>query len=160
MRTNRFRLLVGVAPLAWLAAGGAPDGTTAGTQRRVLQPDALDAAAPTSVEDAARAAAMAEQMAAHAHHMNHGSYSHVDAGRVPATSPVPRQSPAPPPAPAHGEHGVAPATTPQPPPVPAAAPAAAPEGHQHHMHHPSPARPSPSPSPSPRPTPKPKEDQQ
>ena len=73
----------------------------------VLQPDALDAPAQTSVEDAARAAAMAEQMAGGAHHMSHGSYTHVDAGRVPATSPVHRESSASSPS-SHSGHGEAP----------------------------------------------------
>ena len=138
MRTNTFRLVVTIIPLALLAAYGAAQQTTPasehaghaghgsepkaagdstpGTPAAVLRPDALDAPAPTSVDDAARAAAMAEQMAGAHHHMSHAPYSHVDAGRVPATSPVQRDSSAPPPASPHHEHGKAPSprATPKP----------------------------------------------
>src|SRR5262249_25589834 len=96
-----------------------------------LKQDPLDAPSATSVEDAARAAAIAAEMGS-GHHAGHGSYSHVDAGRVPATSPAERQRSAPPPA----------------------------SPHAHHSHHPT-AGPSPSPSPTARPSPPPKkEDEQ
>ena len=70
-----------------------------------LQADALDAPAPTSVEEAARATALAEGMAG-AHHGGHGSYSHVDAARVPPTSPrdKDKRSPAPSPRPSPSPH--------------------------------------------------------
>jgi hypothetical protein len=127
----------------------------------VLQPDAFDAPAVTSVEDAARAAAMSEQMAG-GHHRSHGSYTHVDAGRVPATSPVQRQSSAPPPTPSqsgHAGHDETPAVRPDQKQAPRTSPAVAPAD-SHHMHHSPAAKPSPSPSPTPRPSPKPKEKQQ
>jgi hypothetical protein len=59
----------------------------------ILQPDALDKPAPVAAAAAERAAQQIRGM----HHMDHGSYSHVDAGRAPA-------SPSPKPAPAHEHH--------------------------------------------------------
>jgi hypothetical protein len=52
-----------------------------------LDPDALDRPAETSVREAERAAALASAMAGHA--MSHGTYSHTDAGRDNARTPVP-----------------------------------------------------------------------
>lgn len=98
----------------------APPGQPAAT----LQPDALDGPVATSVSDASRAAAMAAEMAAGGHAMQHGSYTHTDAGREGV---VPTQAP-----------GSAPAT-PRTPPSPAA-------GHQHGGQ----TAPQPKPSPSPR----------
>jgi hypothetical protein len=69
-----------------------------------LQADVLDAPAPTSVEEAARATALAEGMAGGAHHGGHGSYSHVDAARVPPTSPRDKRSPSPSPRPSPSPH--------------------------------------------------------
>jgi hypothetical protein len=54
-----------------------------------LRPDALDAPAPVAAAAAERAAQQLRGM----HHMDHGSYSHADAGRAPA-SPTPKPSPA------------------------------------------------------------------
>src|SRR5262249_52470150 len=102
-----------------------------GQPSAVLQPDALDAPTPTSLEDAARAEATAQEMAGGGHHMSHGSYSLRDAGRGPAPTPSP----------------IAPGA----PPAELESP--------HHMHQPS-GKPSPSPSPSPRPSPPPKENEQ
>lgn len=76
----------GPATRAAQPSAGVPPGEPAA----VLKSDPLDAPAPTSVEDAARAAAMASEMAGGAHHMSHGSYSHLDAGR-----PSPRPTPSP-----------------------------------------------------------------
>jgi hypothetical protein len=103
-----------------------------------LQADPLDAPAASSIEEAARAQEMAEEMSGGgSHHMSHGSYSHVDAGRVPATSPVQRPSSAL----AHDDdHSQAPEA--------------------HHHHHQMSAEPSPSPSPSAHPSPSPKEQEQ
>jgi hypothetical protein len=59
---------------------------TPGQPAATLSVDALDAPAPTSVEDARRAG----EVAAAGHAMSHGTYRQVDAGRedVPITSPV------------------------------------------------------------------------
>ena len=55
----------------------------------ILQPDALDAPEPVAAAAAEKAAQQIRGM----HHMDHGTYSHVDAGRG-APSPSPKPSPA------------------------------------------------------------------
>jgi hypothetical protein len=61
---------------------------------RTLQPDPLDMPAPTAVEEAARAAAIANEMAG-GHAMSHGTYRQIDAGRDPGTTAQPHPSPEP-----------------------------------------------------------------
>jgi hypothetical protein len=139
---------------------------------RTLQPDPLDMPAPTAVEGATRAAAMATEMAG-GHAMSHGTYRQLDAGRDPGpTAPTgmqpghqmnetPMQAPTP--GGGHQMHSApaspssaAPArpTTPRTPGQqrqpsrPQSQPSADP-----HLHH----QPSASASPSPRPSPTPKE---
>ncbi|MCM2314816.1 MAG: hypothetical protein NDJ92_06665 [Thermoanaerobaculia bacterium] len=58
-----------------------------GQPASTLEPDSLDAPAPTSVGDAARSAEMAKMMASPGHAMAHGAYVHQDVGR----GPVPMQ---------------------------------------------------------------------
>lgn len=55
-----------------------------GQEASTLEPDSLDAPAPTSVRDAARSAEMAKMMASPGHAMAHGAYVHQDVGRGPA----------------------------------------------------------------------------
>jgi hypothetical protein len=86
-----------------------------------LEPDALDRALPTSVQEANRAAEMARTMAGHA--MGHGVYRQKDAGRedVPVTSPPAhlRQNSAPAtPVDPHAGHQMAPQPEPSPSPSP------------------------------------------
>jgi len=61
---------------------------TPGQPATVLQSDELDRPASTSVEDAARSAAMNAEMAGGGHGMSHGSYQHLDAGRDNASPPA------------------------------------------------------------------------
>ena len=80
---------MGHAPASPLPAVPPPPATAAATPGQpaaTLDTDALDAPAPTSVEDARRA----REAAAAGHAMAHGTYRQVDAGRedVPITSPV------------------------------------------------------------------------
>ena len=133
-------------PRSAIAQPGAPAST--------LMQDALDAPAPTAIEEATRA----ESAAASGHDMSHGTYRQVDAGRpeVAKTSPAAahqQQSAAAeaehskPNAPAspsdHSGHGSPPAVR---PPAPSPPPAAA----DPHAGHQAPATPRPTPSPSPR----------
>ena len=69
---------------------------TPGQLAATLRGSEIDAPAPTSVDDAARSAAMAKEMA-DGHAMSHGSYRQLDAGRddVRPTSPKPSPSPSP-----------------------------------------------------------------
>jgi hypothetical protein len=100
----------------------APEVTSAtaqpGAPTATLTRDALDAPAPTAIEEASRA----ESMAGHA--MSHGTYRQVDAGRpeVPITSPAAgrQQQSAPDDAPAdpHAGHGMPATPTPRPSPSP------------------------------------------
>ena len=84
---NRFESTV---PRAWwISAVLTLAAAVSGQPIATLQPDALDTPAPTSVEEAAKAARLVEG----AHHMSHGTYSHVDAGREVAPSPRPSPSP-------------------------------------------------------------------
>ena len=91
-----------ITPLCALLGAGGPapsesPSLTAPPARLVatLQPDALDAPEPISVQEAARAAALARAMAEGGHGMGHGghdargTYVHVDAGREVAPSPAP-----------------------------------------------------------------------
>ena len=155
-----------------------PPASTAapGEPAKTLQPDPLDMPAPTAVEGAARAAAMATEMS-DGHMMSHGTYRQTDAGRDSGpTAPTGmqpghqmNQTPMQMPATGGGGHQMhsAPAspssTTPSRPAAPGATPA---PGHEHpssrpqshpspdpHLHH----QPSPPASPSPRPSPSPKE---
>lgn len=64
-----------------------------GQPAATLHPGDLDGPAPTSVSDAARSAAMAQEMAGGGHGMDHGSYSQTDAGRDSVASPQPQPSP-------------------------------------------------------------------
>jgi hypothetical protein len=109
-----------------------------------LEPDALDRALPTSVQEANRAAEMARTLAGHA--MGHGVYRQRDAGRddVPITSPPAhlRQNSAPSTSPAGGGHEGHSMDAP-------AAPATSVDPHAGHQMAPQPT-PSPSPSPSPK----------
>ena len=92
----------------------------------------LDGPAPTAVRDAARSAAMAQEMAGGHGGMTHGTYSQTDAGRetvAPSGGTV---------APGHGAH------TPEAP---------APMADPHQMHS-APAQPRPKPSPAASPSPK------
>ena len=101
-------LTLGIAAL--LAAGGG-EGPAA-----TLAPDALDAPAPTAVEEAARSAGLAAQMTTGGHGLMHGSppnYRQIDAGRVVPpnagrveTSPAakPKAKPSPSPSPSAHEH--------------------------------------------------------
>jgi hypothetical protein len=73
------------------SAPAPPVSPRASATASVLQPDALDAPAPVAAAEAERAARVIGEM----HHMDHGSYSHVDAGRAKPASPSPRPSPAP-----------------------------------------------------------------
>ena len=113
-------------PAAAVAVAGQP-GTT-------LRPDAYDEAAPTSIGDAARASAMAAEMAGGGHPMQHGAYAQTDAGRESATPSSPTQ-----PAPAADPHQMRATPTPRPAPAPQT-------GHQ--AHGPA-ASPKPSPTPDP-----------
>jgi hypothetical protein len=113
---------------AVIAASDPPAATSRATRPAVtLEGDALDGAAPPSVAEAARSAAMAREMAAagHAGHgMAHGTYRQTDAGRedvMPSSDPRAGHAPPPQPAPATGHDG-------------------------HRGHH-APASPAPSPSP-------------
>jgi len=93
----------------------------------------LDGPAPTSMRDAARSAAMAQEMAGGHGGMTHGTYSQTDAGRetiAPSGGTM---------APGHGGH------TPE---------ASAPVADPHQMHS-APAQPRPSPSPAAATTPRP-----
>jgi hypothetical protein len=87
------------APAAGQASGMAPEmqGMAAaepvspGQPAETLRPDPLDSPAPTSLEEAQRSAAMAEEMSGAGGHGGHdghgghggGTYRHVDAGRGP-----------------------------------------------------------------------------
>jgi hypothetical protein len=73
----------------------------------VLQPDALDAPAAVAAAEAARATRVLGEM----HHMDHGAYVHVDAGRGGA--------PVAPPAAQHGHHAKPASPSPRPSPSPA-----------------------------------------
>ncbi|HYO13859.1 MAG TPA: hypothetical protein VE685_11755, partial [Thermoanaerobaculia bacterium] len=66
-------------------AVAAPEAVTPGQPAATLRPDALDAPAATSVLDAQRSAAMAEEMRGGGGHGGHGTgtYRQVDAGRGP-----------------------------------------------------------------------------
>jgi hypothetical protein len=120
-----------------------------------LRPDSLDAPEATAINEAARSAELARQMAGGGHGMSHGTYRQIDAGRD-EVAPTPS---------GHEGHQMAPAA--QPPatadphdahaaPAPRApaqaAPAPAPDPHEGHVR---PAAPRPSPTPSPRPAPTP-----
>ena len=81
-------------PLSATATPGQPAAT--------LRPDDIDRPSPSALEDAARSAAMAAEMAGGAHGMSHSPYQHVDADRVsdmPASgskqAPKPKPSPTP-----------------------------------------------------------------
>jgi hypothetical protein len=110
-------------PPARTAADAAP--------ARTLQPDPLDRPAPTALEDATRAAALATEMAG-GHAMSHGTYRQIDAGRDSGTT-APAGMP-----PGHQHQPSRPQSQPSPDP---------------HLHH----QPSAPASPSPRPSPTPKE---
>jgi hypothetical protein len=62
----------------------------------MLQPDAFDAPAPVAAAEAERVG----RVLADLHHMDHGSYVHLDAGRAQAAPPSPRPSASP----AHRHH--------------------------------------------------------
>lgn len=111
-------------PLPERPSVSAQPGQTAAT----LRPSDLDLPAPTSVRDAARSAAMAQEMAGGGHGgMTHGVYSQTDAGRDTITPSGGTT------APAHGG-GHSPG-------------AASPTTDPHQMHS-APAQPRPSPSPA------------
>ena len=81
-------------PLSATATPGQPAAT--------LRPDDIDRPSPSALEEAARSAAMAAEMAGGAHSMSHSPYQHVDADRVsdmPASgskqAPKPKPSPTP-----------------------------------------------------------------
>ena len=140
------------------AATASRDGLVA-----TLQPDGLDAPAPTAIRDAARSAEMAQQMTSGGHGMAHGTYRQVDAGRdeVPASSggheghQMDPQAPPPSSSGAHGAHSPTPSSRPAArpsggqQPQPQAAPAAA----DPHAMHGQPAKPQPKPTPTPTPRP-------
>jgi hypothetical protein len=122
-----------------------------GQPEATLRPGDLDRPAPTSLRDAARAAAMTQEMAGVHRGMVHGTYSQTDAGRdeVPVTSPKgkDRGGSASPQGHAaqtgHESHGAV-ATPAQP---------VAPDPHAGHR------TPAPQPTPTPSPSPVPKEKQ-
>ena len=134
---------------------------------RTLQTDPLDMPAPTAVEGATRAAAMATEMAA-GHMMSHGTYRQTDAGRdqgtaTPAGMPPGHQmnqTPMPQPSTGGGHqmHATPPATPGAPRTAPApgrphqpSRPQSEPAPGPHLQHQPSaPASPSPRPSPTPK----------
>jgi hypothetical protein len=87
------------------ASATATPGQPAATLRR----DALDGPASTSAGDAARSAAIAAEMAAGGHAMQHGTYTQTDAGR---------DSVAPAPGAGHEGHPAAPPSRPRPSPSP------------------------------------------
>jgi hypothetical protein len=150
------------APQGMNMAPPAPEPPTAvarpGQTAATLQPTELDQPPTTSVREAARAAAMAEEMASGGHGMMHGTYRQIDAGRddvTPSSSSSGAEheghhaAPAPPPPPgagAHRDHS-APAS-----PRPQSSPRASPSPDPHRMH-------SMPPSPRPTPTPRPEERQ-
>lgn len=86
----------GPLPVAASAAPGQP--------ARTLRPDALDGAAPTSVAEAARSAALGLIPAGGHGHGGTGTYRHLDAGRHPEPAPEPTPEPESPPEP-HTAHG-------------------------------------------------------
>ena len=134
----------------------APEAPTAaarpGQTAATLQPTELDQPPTTSVREAARAAAMAEEMASGGHGMMHGTYRQIDAGRDDVTPssgaeheghqavPV---SPPHPGAGAHRDHSAPVSPRPE-------SPRASPSPDPHRMH-------SMPPSPRPTPTPRPEE---
>ena len=84
-------------PLSATATPGQPAAT--------LRPDDIDRPSPSALEDAARSAAMAAEMAGGAHSMSHGAYQHVDADRVSDISaPGSKQAPKPKPSPTPHSH--------------------------------------------------------
>jgi len=151
------------------AAAAARPGQAAAT----LRADEIDGPATTSLREAARSAAMAEEMAGGGHGMVHGIYRQIDAGRDDVTPPPEggpeghQAAPSSQPQPSAGSHHMHPAPA---SPRPQSSPRAdekgggspAPGGHHHRQAKPQ-AKPSPSPDPhrmhsmpaSPRPTPTP-----
>jgi hypothetical protein len=75
-------MAMGPAAVEPSSASAAP-----GQAAATLRPDPLDAPASTAVEEAAKATHLADGMSSEGHHMSHGAYSHVDAGRVEASTP-------------------------------------------------------------------------
>ena len=86
---------------------------TPGQPAATLRVDDIDRPAPSAVEEAARSAAMAAEMAGGGHGMSHGTYQHIDAGRggdklAPGGKQAPKAKPSPSP---HSHHD---ASTPSP----------------------------------------------
>ena len=77
----------------------APEPPTAaarpGQTAATLRPTELDQPPTTSLREAARAAAMAEEMAGGGHGMMHGTYRQIDAGREDSMPPSPQPTPSP-----------------------------------------------------------------
>ena len=85
-------------PQSATAAPGQPAAT--------LRVDDIDRPSPSAVEEAARSAAMAAEMAGGGHGMSHGTYQHIDAGRggdkpAPGGKQAPKAKPSPSP---HSHH--------------------------------------------------------
>jgi hypothetical protein len=115
-----------------------------GQTKATLQPDAFDAPASSSIEEAARAAALTAAMAGHS--MGNQSYVQKDAGKdAGAASPAPPAARPSPDADPHRHHM---------PKAPSPAPSPA-SGHEGHERAAPRTRPSPSPKPMPTPTPRP-----
>jgi hypothetical protein len=160
-----------MAPSPEPATAAARPGQTAAT----LQPNELDRPPTTSLREAARAAAMAEEMAAGGHGMVHGTYRQIDAGSDDVTPPPegrheghPAAPPSQAPPSAGSQHMHSAPTSPRPESSPRAdekdVGSSPPGGHEHGQtrprgqpsHSPDPHRmhsmpPSPQPTPSPRP---------